>query len=138
MGAIIRSAEVLGASGIIYPARENVPITETVVKASAGAAFHIPICKSVNLVKSIHQLKENGFWIYGTAPDASTDLWSMDFNRNCAIVIGSEEKGIRPLIKKNCDVLFKIPQFGKTESLNASVAAGIILGEMLHQQINAS
>lgn len=138
MGAIIRSAEVLGASAIIYPTRENVPLIESVIKASAGAAFHIPICKSVNIVKSIQQLKESGYWIYGTSPDADTDLWSMDFNRNCAIVIGGEAKGIRPLIKKNCDVLFKIPQFGKTESLNASVAAGIALGEMLRQRKNTS
>lgn len=138
MGAIIRSAEVFGASGIIYPARENVPLTETVVKASAGAAFHIPVCKSGNLVPTIQQLKENGFWIYGSAADANTELWKTDFNRNCVIVIGSEEKGIRPLIRKQCDVLFKIPQRGKTESLNASVAAGVILSEILRQKPEAS
>ena len=134
MGAIIRSAEVLGASGIIYPAREHVPLTETVVKASAGAAFHIPICKSGNLVTTIQQLKESGFWIYGSETDAEVGLWKMDFNRNCAIIIGGEEKGIRPLIRKQCDVLFKIPQIGRTGSLNASVAAGIILSEILRQR----
>lgn len=134
MGAIIRSAEVLGAAGIIYPAREGVPLTETVVKTSAGAAFHIPICKSANLVKTIQQLKENGFWIYGSSANADTILWEMDFDRNCAVVIGSEEKGMRPLVEKQCDVLFRIPQSGKTQSLNASVAAGIILAEIFRRQ----
>ena len=134
MGAIIRSAEVFGATGIIYPARESVPMTETVVKASSGSVFHIPICKSDNLVKTIQQLKENDFWIYGSSTDAEINLWETDFSRNCAIIIGSEEKGIRPLVKKHCDLLFKIPQIGKTESLNASVAAGIILSEVVHQQ----
>jgi 23S rRNA (guanosine2251-2'-O)-methyltransferase len=140
MGAIIRSSEVFGASGIIYPARENVPLTETVIKASAGAAFHIPICKSGNLVPTIQQLKENGFWIYGSATDADTELWKTDFNRNCVIIIGSEEKGIRPLVRKQCDVLFKIAQMGKTESLNASVAAGVILAEIQRQrqQVNSN
>jgi 23S rRNA (guanosine2251-2'-O)-methyltransferase len=138
MGAIIRSAEVFGASGIIYPTRESVPITETVVKASAGAVFHIPICKSDNLVKTIQLLKENDFWIYGSSAEATTNLRDTDFNRNCAIIIGSEEKGIRPLIKKNCDILFGIPQIGKTESLNASVAAGITFSEIAHQNQNIS
>jgi 23S rRNA (guanosine2251-2'-O)-methyltransferase len=134
MGAIIRSGEVLGASGIIYPTRENVPLTETVVKASAGAAFKIPICKSENLTKTIQQLKENDFWIYGTSVDADNIIWEVDFKRNCAIIIGSEEKGIRPLVKKHCDILFAIPQIGETESLNASVAAGIILAEIARQK----
>jgi 23S rRNA (guanosine2251-2'-O)-methyltransferase len=133
MGAIIRSAEVFGASGVIYPAKENVPLTETVIRASAGAAFHIPICKSGNLVATIEQLKESGFWIYGSETVARDELWKMDFNRNCAIIIGGEEKGIRPLIRKHCDVSFKIPQIGKTGSLNASVAAGVIFSEVLRQ-----
>lgn len=134
MGAIIRSAEVFGASGIIYPERESVPLTETVIKASAGAAFQLPICRSRNLVPSIRHLKETGFWIYGSATDAETNFWKTDFNRNCAIIIGSEEKGIRPLVKKQCDTLFKIPQLGKTDSLNASVAAGVILSEIMRQR----
>lgn len=138
MGAIIRSSEVFGASGIIYPARESVPITETVVKASAGAVFHIPICKSENLVKTIQLLKENDFWIYGSSADATTKLRETDFKRKCAVIVGSEEKGIRPLITKNCDILFGIPQIGKTESLNASVAAGIIFAEIAHQNQNIS
>ena len=133
MGAIIRSAEVFGASGIIYPSRESAPLTETVVKASAGAAFHIPICKTGNVVTAIQQLKENGFWIYGSAPDAHDVLWETDFKRNCALIIGNEEKGIRTLIRKQCDLLFKIPQTGATDSLNASVASGVILAEIFRQ-----
>jgi 23S rRNA (guanosine2251-2'-O)-methyltransferase len=134
MGAIIRSAEVFGAVGAIYPSRENVPLTETVMKASAGAAFHIPICKSENMVTTIQKLKESDFWIYGSESVAEVPLWEMDFNRNCAIIIGGEEKGIRPLIRKHCDVLCRIPQVGKTGSLNASVAAGVIFSEILRQR----
>lgn len=133
MGAIIRSGEVFGAEGVIFSSRENVPITETVLKASAGAALHLPLCKVDKLSRAVRQLKDDGFWVYGTSPDAKVNLWEMDFRRKCAIIIGNEEKGIRPSLLKECDDLFKIPQSGKTESLNASVAAGIILAEVQRQ-----
>ncbi len=136
MGAIIRSAEVFGAQGVIFSTRETVPITETVVKASAGAALHCPLYRADNLGQAIDRLKKTNFWIYGAALDTDALIWEVDFNRHCAIIIGSEEKGIRPSLQKKCDQLFKIPQFGKTQSLNASVAAGIVLSEMKRQQAN--
>ncbi len=133
LGAIIRSAEVLGAGGIIIPAREAAPITTTVIKTSAGAVFHLPIARVTNLATSIRVLKENGYWVYGSQMNASTLLWEADFRRKCAIIIGNEARGIRPGLLKTCDTVFAIPQRGKTESLNASVAAGIIFAEFLRQ-----
>ena len=134
MGAIIRSAEVFGLKGVIYSGRENVPITEVVVKASAGAALHCPLYRADNLAQAVDRLKEIGFWIYGASLEGDASLWQVDFDRHCAIIIGSEEKGIRPLLQKKCDQLYKIPQIGKTQSLNASVAAGVSFAEIVRQQ----
>jgi len=134
MGAIIRGAEIFGAAGVIFSARDNTPITEVVVKASAGAALHCPLYRANNLAQTADWLKQNNVWIYGAALDADAALWDIDFNRDCAIIIGSEEKGIRPLLLKKCDQTFRIPQIGKTQSLNASVAAGVVLAEMVRQR----
>jgi 23S rRNA (guanosine2251-2'-O)-methyltransferase len=134
MGAIIRSAEIFGAQGTIFTDRKNVPITDTVVKASAGAALHCPLYQAGNLAQATDLLKGKGLWIYGAALDTTTSLWDMDFRRDCAVIIGGEEKGIRPLLQKKCDVLFRIPQVGNTQSLNASVAAGVVLAEVLRQR----
>ena len=135
MGAIIRSAEVFGAQAVIFSTRENVPITDTVVKASAGAALHCPLYRADNLVNAVRALKPLGVWVYGAALEADVPLWEVDFRRHCAVIIGSEEKGIRPLLLKNCDQTFRIPQIGQTQSLNASVAAGVTLAEMLRQRM---
>ncbi len=134
MGAIIRSAEIFSVEGVLFSDRENVPVTDTVVKASAGAAMHCPLYKADSLSRAVEQLKENGVWIYGTSLEGSKSLWEMDFRRPCAIIIGNEEKGLRPLLQKKCDELFYIPQSGKTQSLNASVAAGIVLAEITRQR----
>jgi 23S rRNA (guanosine2251-2'-O)-methyltransferase len=134
MGAIIRSAEIFGIQGVIFPSRDNVPITDTVVKASAGAALHCPLYQANNLARAADLLKEKGIWLYGASLEGTASLWDLDFKRNCAVFIGGEEKGIRPLLQKKCDVLFRIPQVGATQSLNASVAAGIVLAEMLRQR----
>ena len=135
MGAIIRSAEVLGANGVIFSNRDTVPITDTVVKASAGAALHCPLYLAPNLGRAITALKQQNVWVYGSSLETDFQLWDIDFKRHCAIVIGGEEKGIRPSLAKNCDQLFKIPQPGSTQSLNASVAAGVILAESLRQRL---
>ncbi|GAB4381601.1 MAG: 23S rRNA (guanosine(2251)-2'-O)-methyltransferase RlmB [Calditrichia bacterium] len=134
MGAIIRSAEVLGAQGILFSLRDSVPLTETVIKASAGAIFHLDICKVGNLVSALRYLRDCGFWIYSTSSHAEKDLWSMDFLNSHLIILGSEGKGVRPLLQKESDDVFQIPRLGKTESLNVSVACGIILGEVLRQR----
>ncbi len=134
LGAIIRSAEVLGADALIYSPRESAPLNEAVVKASAGAAMHLPICKAGNLSQLLKMLKEMDIWIYGSVLHSEKQLWQVDFNRAFAVIIGSEEKGIRPSLLKLCDDIFTIPQPGRTGSLNASVATGIILTEALRQR----
>ncbi len=134
LGAIIRSAEVLGANGVLISIRETAPLTDTVLKTSAGAALNIPLCRVSNLSRIIPELKAAKFWVYGTVPHAEKKLWEMDFSVPAALVIGNEEKGIRPQLQKMCDDLFTIPQSGKTDSLNASVAAGIILAEVFRQR----
>lgn len=134
MGAIIRSAEILGVQALIYSDRENVPVNDTVMKASSGAALHLPIYKAGNLSQALAILKEQQIWIYGAALENAQPLWGTDFVRDCAVIIGNEEKGIRPGLLKHCDGLFYIPQSGKTQSLNASVAAGIALCEIVRQR----
>lgn len=135
LGAIIRSAEVLGAKGIIFSQRDNVPITDTVMKASSGAAFHLPIYQTESLFRAIRQLQDFGFRILGAMlQDDAAPIWETDFSGDCAIIIGGEAKGIQPEAAERCDKLFYIPQSGKTQSLNASVAAGIVLAEVARQR----
>lgn len=133
-GAVIRSAEVLGIHGIIFCPRESVPVTDLVIKASAGAVFHIDICKVDNTSSALGYLRNSGIWIYASSSHASKPMWEMDFTQPQVIIIGSEGKGIRPLLLKNSDDIFRIPQVGKTESLNVSVSAGIIMAEVLKQR----
>jgi 23S rRNA (guanosine2251-2'-O)-methyltransferase len=133
-GAIIRSAEVLGVHAIIFSLNQNVPITDTVVKASSGAIFHIDICKVNNLSQTVRTLQKAGVWIYASSLKAEKSLWEIDFQRPHATIIGSEGKGIQLLLVKKSDEIFKIPQIGKTESLNASVAVGVILFEVFRQR----
>ncbi len=136
LGAIIRSAEVLGVQGVILPLRDSAPITETVVKASAGAIFHIPLSKVNNLVQVVRNLKQEGFWIYATSSHADKNLWEIEFSEQVAIVVGSEGRGIRPLLLKESDEVVKIPQVGETESLNASVAASLVMYERFRKLEN--
>ncbi len=133
VGAIIRSAEAQGAKVILIPERRAAQVTETVAKTSAGAVVHIPIVRIVNLVKALEELKELGFWVLGLTADAPQPLYKVDLKRPLVIVVGSEGKGMRPLVKTNCDLLGAIPLNGKTESLNASVALGIAVYETVRQ-----
>lgn len=133
LGAIIRTAETAGADGIIIPKRRSAGLNATVFKTSAGAASYIPVARVSNLASAIDKLKEKGVWIYGT--DASgSDYTKNDFTGSCAIVIGSEGFGISKLIQKKCDFMIKLPMMGKINSLNASVAAGIFMYEILRQR----
>ncbi len=138
MGAIVRSAEVLGQNGILFSLKGGVPITDTVMKASAGAALHLPLYETHNLSQAIDRLRDKGLWIYGAALEGNKMLYEVDFDRPHAIIIGGEDKGIRSKLREKCDELFLIPQSGKTESLNASVAAGIIMAESSRQRQSAS
>ena len=136
LGAIIRTAETSGADGVIIPKRRSASLNATVFKTSAGAASYVPVARVSNLASCIDTLKENGVWIYGT--DASgSDYCETDLTGGCALVIGSEGFGISALIQKKCDFMIKLPMLGKINSLNASVAAGIFMYEVLRQRRSA-
>lgn len=126
-GAILRSAVAAGAGGVIVPRHGMAPLNAGAVKASAGTATRIPIARVTNLADAIHQLKERGYWIAGAAGDGESTVWEMDWDRPIAIVIGSEGSGLRSRVMQVCDYRVSIPMRGPAESLNASVAAGILL-----------
>ena len=133
LGAIIRTAETSGADGVIIPKRRSASLNATVFKTSAGAANYVPVARVSNLASCIDTLKENGVWIYGT--DASgADYSETDFTGGVALIIGSEGFGMSKLIQKKCDFMIKLPMLGKINSLNASVAAGIFMYEVLRQR----
>ena len=130
LGAIIRSAECVGAHGVIIPERRAVGLTPSAVKASAGAVEHIPVAKEVNLTRTIERLKKEGVWVYGAAMKGE-DFRKVDFSGPAALVIGSEGEGISRLVMENCDRLVSLPIKGQLDSLNASVAAGVLLYAMM-------
>ena len=134
LGAIIRSAVAAGVNGLILPKDRSAAITGTVIKVSAGAAFHLDICRVTNLVTSFKVLKEKGIWIFGTAKDSSRAVYETDLTVPACLVIGSEGKGLRPLVAEHCDLYISIPMQGSLDSLNASVAAGIIMFETVRQR----
>lgn len=134
LGAIIRTAEALGAHGLVIPQRRAVGVTSTVVKVAAGALESFPVARVVNLSRALEDLKTAGFWIYGTASEASQSLDRVEFSGPIALVIGSEAEGIGLLTQRACDHLVSIPLKGKTPSLNASVAAGMALYEIVCQR----
>ncbi len=134
LGAIIRTAEAMGVQGLVIPQRRAVGVTSTVMKAAAGAVEHLAIARVVNLNQAIEQLKEAGFWIYGTATQSSQLLHTIDFSGAVGLVVGSEGKGISPLTQRYCDELAAIPLSGATPSLNASVATAIALYEIFRQR----
>ena len=135
LGALIRSAACAGAHGVIIPRDRAVGITPAVEKASAGAVETVPMVQVANLAQALEELKEVGFWVYGLAGEAGTPLFGTDFTGNVALVIGSEGEGIRPLVQKKCDVLVSIPLSGGVSSLNASVAGGVALFEVVRQRL---
>lgn len=136
LGAILRTAECASVDGVIVTKHNSAPINETVVKTSAGATEHLKICLVDNLVNAIKELKENGFWIFGSSLLGAKDYTDLDYKLPAAIILGNEEKGIRRLVADNCDFLVKIPMIGKIQSLNVSVSAGILLFEVLKQRDN--
>jgi 23S rRNA (guanosine2251-2'-O)-methyltransferase len=119
---------------MIIPKDRAVGITPSAVKASAGAALHLPIARVVNIATTVDTLKKVGIWVYGASGEAKDLIYNLDLKINLAIVIGSEEKGIRPLVKKKCDRLFSIPMKGPISSFNASVSGGMILYEVMRQR----
>ena len=134
LGAIIRTAECSGAHGVIIPKRRSAGLTTIVDKSSAGAAEHMAIARVPNIPAVIKELKDKGLWIYGTAADGTSALWSTDFTGAAALVIGSEGDGMGRLVRENCDFTVSLPMKGQIGSLNASAAASIVMYEVLRQR----
>jgi 23S rRNA (guanosine2251-2'-O)-methyltransferase len=133
-GSLIRTASGCGVHGIIIPKDRSVGMTPAVVKASAGAAAHLPVARVVNIAATIDLLKKEGIWVYGASGEAKDLIYQLDLDMDLAIVIGAEGKGIRPLVKKKCDRLFSIPMKGPLSSFNAAVSGGMILYEVMRQR----
>jgi 23S rRNA (guanosine2251-2'-O)-methyltransferase len=134
LGAILRSADATGADAIIIPKNRSVSLNQTVAKVSTGAIEYVDVVQVTNLTQTIQELKIQGYWVIGLELDGSIYYDEQDYKGNVAIVVGSEGKGISRLVKENCDVLVKIPMYGKVNSLNASVSAGLILYEVVRNR----
>ncbi|HEX8494653.1 MAG TPA: 23S rRNA (guanosine(2251)-2'-O)-methyltransferase RlmB [Pyrinomonadaceae bacterium] len=137
LGAIIRTVECVGAHGVVIPERRAVGLTDIVAKTSAGALEHVPVARAPNLTRLIEQLKERNIWTIGTSADAPLDYTAWDFTQPSALVLGGEGAGLHRLVRERCDALVRIPVRGHIESLNVSVAAGIVLYEALRQRTAA-
>jgi 23S rRNA (guanosine2251-2'-O)-methyltransferase len=137
LGALVRTAECAGVHGVIIPKHHSASVTGAVAKASAGAVEHMAIAEVTNIVTMIKELKENGYWIVGLEAAGDRLYTEPDYRTPTAIVVGSEGKGIRRLVKEHCDFLVKIPLYGKIASLNASVAGAIVMYEVTKQRATA-
>lgn len=133
LGAMIRTAHCHGTNGIVIPEHRTAKITAAVIKASAGTALLTPVACVVNLSRVMDDLKRRGFWIYGADTHAGQDIDKMSYEGNVGLVMGSEGRGMRSLIRKKCDFLLSIPMRGRIDSLNVSVAAGIILNDIVRK-----
>lgn len=133
LGSLLRSAEAAGAGGVIIPRERAAPMSAAAVKASAGAAEHIPVARVVNLVRAMEELKEEGFWILGTEAGAKAGLYDQELNLKMGLVVGGEGKGIRRLVREKCDLLASIPLQGRIASLNAAVAGALAMFEFVRQ-----
>lgn len=134
LGAIIRTADAAGVHGIVIPKRRAAPLTATVAKASAGAVEHVPVARVTNLAQTIKQLQDRGIWVVGADMDGTELHWQASLQGPMALVIGGEGKGLGRLIKERCDAVVKLPMFGHVNSLNASVAAALLMYEVVRQR----
>lgn len=133
LGAIIRTAEATGVHGVIIPERRSASLNATVAKAACGALEYVPVARVTNIANTIDALKQRGVWVFGADMDGD-DYTRTDFNTPCALVIGNEGKGIGALTAKKCDAIIRLPMHGKINSLNASVAAGILMYEVVRSR----
>ena len=138
LGAIARTAEVAGATGIVIPERRSAEVTPAVCKASSGAVEHLAIARVRNLADFLAEAKEAGCWVYGAAAGASTRYDQPDYTGGVVAVLGAEGKGLRPRVASMCDDLVALPQRGRIDSLNVSATAAVLLYEMLQQRLDAS
>lgn len=134
LGAIIRTADAAGVDGLVIPDRRAAGVSGTVTKVSAGATAHLPIARVTNIARTLEDLKGQNLWTVGLDERATQAYDSVDYNMNCALVLGAEGKGIHDLVRKKCDFLVSIPMMGKVSSLNVSVAAGVVLYEIVRQR----
>ncbi len=138
LGSLIRSSEAAGAHGLLLPKKRAASVTGTVIKASAGAAAYLPLCRVTNLGRTLEDLKERGLWVAGLEARAESTIYQLDLTLPLVWVIGSEDRGLRPNIREKCDFLAAIPMRGQIESLNAAVAGAIALFETLRQRFYSS
>jgi 23S rRNA (guanosine2251-2'-O)-methyltransferase len=129
LGAVIRSAEGAGATGVVVPAHGSALVTSAVARSSAGAVEHVQVAVVTNLARYLNEIKRADLWIYAAAADAEQDMWGADLTGGVALVFGAEGKGVRPLVRRACDATVSIPLAGRVESLNVSVAAALLLYE---------
>ncbi|HZQ21962.1 MAG TPA: 23S rRNA (guanosine(2251)-2'-O)-methyltransferase RlmB [Terriglobales bacterium] len=134
LGAILRTADAAGADGVVIPERRAAGVTGTVTKASAGASEHLPIAKVTNISRTLDELKSKDIWIVGLDERGKQTYDAVDYNMNCAVVVGAEGKGLHEHVRSRCDFLVSIPMLGKVPSLNVSVAAGVVLYEAVRQR----
>jgi 23S rRNA (guanosine2251-2'-O)-methyltransferase len=135
LGAVARSADGAGATGVVVPAHGSAVVTPAVVRASAGAVEHLPVAVVTNLARYLDEVKRDDLWIYGAAGGSDVpSMWDTDLSGGVALVFGAEGKGLRPLVRRTCDALVSIPLAGRVESLNVSVAAAILLYEAKRQR----
>ena len=135
LGAVIRTAECVGAHGVIIPKRRSAGLTAVVAKTSAGAVSHLPVARVPNLPALLKDLKKRNIWVFGAAAGGSVSLWEADWTLPAAVVIGSEGDGMSRLVEESCDFLVRIPMKGRISSLNASAAAAVLLYEALRQRM---
>lgn len=134
LGAVIRSAEGAGATGVVVPAHGSARVTAAVCRASAGAVEHLPVAVVTNLARYLTEIKRGDLWIAGAAGESGTPMWQADLSGGVAFVFGAEGRGLRPLVRRACDLEVSIPQLGRVESLNVSVAAAVLLYEARRQR----
>ena len=134
LGAVIRTADACNASGVLVPDRHSAPLSTTVVKASAGASVYVPVVRAKNLVTAIDELKDRGLWIVGVDAAGTQDWTEFDYTGPTALVLGGEHRGLRRLVREHCDVLVRLPMLGNIASLNISVAAAVVLYEVVRQR----
>jgi 23S rRNA (guanosine2251-2'-O)-methyltransferase len=134
LGAIVRTALAAGAHGVVIPERRAAGLTDTVARASAGALAHLPVAKVTNLVRTMEELKEAGYWLVGLDEQADKNYTEVDYTSPVGIVLGSEGQGLHELTRKRCDFVVSLPTTGPVKSLNVSVAAGVVLFEALRQR----
>jgi 23S rRNA (guanosine2251-2'-O)-methyltransferase len=134
LGAVCRAAEGAGATGVVLPAHGTARVTPAVCRASAGAVEHLPVAVVTNLARYLADVKGPGLWVYAAAADAATEMWDADLSGGAVFVFGAEGRGLRPLVRRTCDDAVRIPLAGRTESLNVSVAAALLLYEARRQR----